>query len=281
MAFKPMHANSAVEDLAERKAFLASYEAYTSADEDTRQMSGGLRALMGEMHDYAARYDVDLYRSFQEYGGKLTADGGGVIKKPKFKSAILAAFYRMERAFKQHLLDELCLVYGRGPNDTNGMKSIAGPAEGGGGFLDVRWIDFAKDAGENYLVHKPNMSTGSPRLAAEAARAGKPLGTRGCTTGQVEHAKATIRDRLLMKHATVRDALKDVDESGDGILTRDEVKLFLKEQYLLKFKDFYTNQVRGELDEVVVETLLDLVDMNGDGKIKYDEFSVVIMAGAN
>ena len=97
----------------------------------------------------------------------------------------------------------------------------------------------------------------------------------------MEHAKATIRDRLLMKHATVRDALKDVDESGDGVLTRDEVSLFLKEQYLLKFRDFYTNQVRGELDEVVVDTLLDLVDLNGDGKIKYDEFSAVVMAGAN
>ena len=83
------------------------------------------------------------------------------------------------------------------------------------------------------------------------------------------------------KHATVRDALKDVDESGDGTLTRDEVKLFLKEQYLLKFRDFYTNQIRGELEEVVVDTLLDFVDQNGDGSIKYDEFSAVVMAGAN
>ena len=281
MAFKPMHSNSASDDLAERKAFLAAYESYAATDEDTRQMSAGLRALMGEMHDYAVRYDVDLYRSFQEYGGKLTADGGGRIFKPKFKSALLAAFNRMERAFKQELLTELCLVYGRGPNDTNGQKSMAGPAAGGGGFLDIRWIDFAKDVGENYLVHKPNMSTGSPRLAAEAARAGRPLGTRGCTVGQVEHAKATVRDRLLMKHATVRDALKDVDESGDGLLTRDEVKLFLKEQYLLKFKDFYTNQIRGELEEVVVDTLLDMVDANGDGQINYEEFSATVMAGAN
>ena len=97
----------------------------------------------------------------------------------------------------------------------------------------------------------------------------------------MEHAKATIRDRLLMKHATVRDALKDVDESGDGMLTRDEVSLFLKEQYLLKFRDFYTNQVRGELDEKVVDTLLDLADVNGDGVINYNEFSRVVMEGVN
>ena len=77
------------------------------------------------------------------------------------------------------------------------------------------------------------------------------------------------------------DALKDVDESGDGLLTRDEVKLFLKEQYLLKFRDFYTNQIRGELEEVVVDTLLDMVDANGDGQINYEEFSATVMAGAN
>lgn len=34
---------------------------------------------------------------------------------------------------------------------------------------------------------------------------------------------------------------------------------------------FYTNQIRGELEVVVVDTLLDLVDANGDGVIKYDE----------
>ena len=48
-----------------------------------------------------------------------------------------------------------------------------------------------------------------------------------------------------------------------------------------QFKDFYTNQVRGELEEVVVDTLLDLVDLNRDGKIAYDEFSSMVMAGAN
>ena len=237
MAFKPMHVNSVQDDLKERNEYLDAYTTYTAADEDTSQMSAGLRKLMGEMHDYADRYNVDVYRSLREYGGKLTADGGGNMMKPKFKSALLAAFNRMERAFKQELLDELTLIYGRGPNDTNGMKSPAGPASGGGGFLDVKWIDFAKDVGERYMTHAPALDAGSPRLAAEAARAGKPLGKRGCTTGQVEHAKKTIRDRLLMKPATVRDALKDVDESGDGLLTRDEVKLFLNEQYILKFKD--------------------------------------------
>ena len=38
---------------------------------------------------------------------------------------------------------------------------------------------------------------------------------------------------------------------------------------------------RGELEELAVDTLLDLVDINGDGRIAYDVFSEVIMAGAN
>jgi Ca2+-binding EF-hand superfamily protein len=69
--------------------------------------------------------------------------------------------------------------------------------------------------------------------------------------------------------------------SGDGTLTRKELKLFLSENYILKFRDFYTNEVRGELDEIVVDTLMDLVDVDGDGKIKYDEFTEIVLADAN
>ena len=39
-------------------------------------------------------------------------------------------------------------------------------------------------------------------------------------------------------------------------------------------------QTRGDLEVKVVETLLDMVDGNGDGVIRYDEFSEVVMAGA-
>ena len=69
------------------------------------------------------------------------------------------------------------------------------------------------------------------------------------SVGKYEEARLHYCEKLVAKHATVRDALKDVDESGDGVLTRKEIKLFLNEQYLLKFVDFYTREVRGELDE--------------------------------
>ena len=248
----------------------------------TRDMSERLHVLFREMHSHTHRYEVDLYRSLQESGGRLTSDGGGMMLKTKFCTGLLRAFQRISNAFEQPLLDEMLLAYGRGPPDTNGFKSAAGPAVGGGGFLEVRWIDFARDVAETYLTHAPNFDGGSPRLLEERQAAeNQPVGRRGCTVGQVEAAKRAIRDRLMMKHATVRDALKDVDESGDGVLTRKEVKLFLNEQYLLKFVDFYTRETRGELDENVVETLLDLVDENNDGVIKYDEFSKMIMKGVN
>lgn len=119
------------------------------------------------------------------------------------------------------------------------------------------------------------------RQAAKQALMARPIGNRGCTVGQIEHAKKTISDKLLQKHATVRDALKDLDESADGILSREEVIFLLNENYIMKYVDFYTGITRGELDEVVVHTLLDLVDKNGDGTINYNEFSSFVMSGAN
>ena len=61
----------------------------------------------------------------------------------------------------------------------------------------------------------------------------------------------------------------------------EEVKLLLNEHFLMKYVDFYTGLVRGQLDEVVVDTLLDLVDKNGDGEIKCDEFAKEVLGGSN
>ena len=40
-------------------------------------------------------------------------------------------------------------------------------------------------------------------------------------------------------------------------------------------------RVCRQLDEAVVETLLDLVDKNGDGEIHCDEFAESVLSGAN
>ena len=54
----------------------------------------------------------------------------------------------------------------------------------------------------------------------------------------------------------VRAALKDIDESGDGVLSRDEIKKMLQDFYLLKYFDFYTGQVRDPSPPLVARLLL-------------------------
>ena len=109
----------------------------------------------------------------------------------------------------------------------------------------------------------------------------KPTGKRGARVGEVNFAKRLICERLMKKHSTVRAALKDIDDSGDGVLSREEIKKMLQDFNLMKYFDFYTGLQRGDLDVKVVETLLDEVDSNGDGIINYDEFSASIMKAAN
>jgi hypothetical protein len=97
------------------------------------------------------------------------------------------------------------------------------------------------------------------RQRAKAKEDAKPMGKRGARVGEVNRAKVVIRDRLLEKNSNVRKVLKDLDEDASGILSRDEIKKFLREQNLLKFFDFYTGETRGELDPKAVDTLLDMV----------------------
>ena len=66
-----------------------------------------------------------------------------------------------------------------------------------------------------------------------------------------------------------------------GTLERDEIKLYLRENYILQYVDFYTGITRGVIDEATVDTLMDIVDANNDGRVNYEEFAKVVMAGAN
>jgi len=113
-------------------------------------------------------------------------------------------------------------------------------------------------------------------VSAAKTEAAMKIGKYGCTVGQLKAAAKLIKERLLMKNATVMKALRDVDESGDGVLSREEIITLLKQYYLIKYTDFYTGEVRGDLDMFVVDTLLDFVDKTGDGIIDYTEFTKVL-----
>ena len=137
------------------------------------------------------------------------------------------------------------------------------------------------DADANFGQAKSGMMA---RRAEKEKLMKEPVGKRGCTIGQVEAAKKVIMNTLVGpggRHDTIREALKDLDESADGTLQREEIVTFLRENYIYQYTDFYTGQLRGAIAPAVCETLLDLVDKNGDGVIKYDEFAGIVMAGAN
>ena len=66
-------------DLVEMRDKMAEFAEYIEEDSDTGKMSEPLQALMRHMHSYATRYNVDLYRSLKENGGKQTKDGNGAM----------------------------------------------------------------------------------------------------------------------------------------------------------------------------------------------------------
>jgi Ca2+-binding EF-hand superfamily protein len=103
------------------------------------------------------------------------------------------------------------------------------------------------------------------------------VGSRGVTAGELQYAATTIKEKLLMKNNSVRAALKQVDEDGSGYLSREEVLAFLNQYNLIKYTDFYTGEVRGELEEKAIHTLIDFVDKSGDGMVDYNEFTKVLI----
>ena len=115
-------------------------------------------------------------------------------------------------------------------------------------------------------------------VSKEKTEAAKKVGKHGCTVGELKQAAKIIRERLLMKNATVMKALRDVDESGDGVLSRDEIITMLNQYYLIQYTDFYTGELRGDLTMAIVNTLLDFVDKSGDGIIDYTEFTKVLVS---
>jgi len=115
-------------------------------------------------------------------------------------------------------------------------------------------------------------------VSKEKQMKAQKVGKYGCTIAELQHAATTIKEKILMWNPSVRLALKDLDESGDGFLTRDEVKIKLQEWYIMKYTDFYTGETRGEIDEKTVDTLMDFVDKSGDGKVDYNEFTKVLIA---
>ena len=161
---------SADEDLVAQRKAMKEYNDVVQSDAEMKVMSPELQSLMRHMHSYATRYDVDLFRSFKENGGKVSADGQGAMAKTKFTSVMLSAFSRMGPMFKPHLLSEICVLYGTGPLEKSEVANkkqladayagrlddptVAMPT-GGSIHMEVKWVAFCNDVGEGYITFPP------------------------------------------------------------------------------------------------------------------------------
>ena len=104
------------------------------------------------------------------------------------------------------------------------------------------------------------------------------VGSRNVTIGELQKAQQAIKTFLNTKYKDVATALRMIDAQGDGSLTRDEIKTFLEKNHLLKHIDYHTGAMHGELTQAAADTLMDFVDVNGDGKLNYQEFTRVLVA---
>jgi len=115
---------------------------------------------------------------------------------------------------------------------------------------------------------------------ARKPKAPEPM-IRGVPLSKVKHAARIMRERLIVNAKSISQAFKKVDADGSGTLSRDEILEMLNNYYILKYEDVYTKEIRGDLTVDEVHALLDLVDSDNDGAIKYLEFSRVLADGNN
>ena len=91
------------------------------------------------------------------------------------------------------------------------------------------------------------------------------IGSLGCTVGQIKDAQQLIVKRLIergsgdLRQNNLRSVLAYLDTYENGMITRAEFKAKLKPLNLIKHVT-PEKKVKGELEDNVVETLLDIVD---------------------
>ena len=131
----------------------------------------------------------------------------------------------------------------------------------------------------------------------------------------MKKAQKIVKERLIINAKSISQAFKKVDADGSGTLSRDEIMEMLNSYYILKYQvppppltpssstglssgslvmhllsapalsnrtlsrmlqDFYTKEIRGDCTVDQIHALLDLVDTDGDGAIKYMEFARIL-----
>jgi Ca2+-binding EF-hand superfamily protein len=191
---------------------------------------------------------------------RMDQDHSGTVGAPEVKKFLLTMQRGMEELVNIKVLDaiiDLCDADGDGQIDYGEVSKM---------ILCDDIVELLALVPDKTKVHK-----GQSYL-------NQAVGSRGVTIGELQKSQQAIKTFLTTKYKDVSTALRMIDTKRDGSLTRDEIKAMLEKNQLLKHVDYNTGAVRGEITMAAADTLMDLVDVNGDGKFDYREFTRVLVA---
>jgi len=112
---------------------------------------------------------------------------------------------------------------------------------------------------------KEGLATMKMRIPSGLEEIFKNVDTNG--TGNIDYSEflaATLDKKILMQTDVCWEAFRIFDLDGDGKLSKDELKVVLKDH------------VSGKLDDTKIQKMINEVDASGDGCIDFDEFCAML-----
>jgi Ca2+-binding EF-hand superfamily protein len=219
-----------------------------------------------------------LKTTFQALKDRLNTHGGGGSQ-----GALTAAFRRMDAnrsgTVRGEEIKRFLISTQRGMEDVN-MKVIDAIVDlcDRDGDGEVDYSELSRMVLCDDIIELLSLVPDKTVKHAGQAYKNQVVGKQGVTVAELQKAQQLIKERLNTKYKNVAAALRAADTKGDGILSRQEVLALLNTNGLLRRVDYHTGATIGELTMAVVDTLMDFVDRDGDGKVNYQEFTRVLVA---
>ncbi len=212
-----------------------------------------LKSALAAIKDRLLTYNRTIVDAFR----RIDADHSGTLRADEIK-----AFF--QDAYLGDIVNDRTLNAIVDMSDADGDDQI--------NYKELTKVITAEDVLELQSLVKDRKKVSASKLEGM-----QTVGSRGTTVAELKAAQQAIKTKLMEKHSTVRAALRDFDEDGSGVLSRDEIYAVLNTYYLLEYKDFYTGETRGDISYAACDTLLDFIDKSGDGKIDQQEFAKVLL----
>ena len=205
----------------------------------------------------AMRSQVEMHGSIAAAFRKLEVSGDAKISGDELRQALKSRFnIEMSEETTAGVLREF---------DANGdgeieYKEFVAKLLGGDDIDTSGGRGGAKGAGG---VHVEITSGVAAAKARRAAGAGAELSLR--QRHDAAQAMGALRQRLLTKHSSLRDAFRSIDVDSDGALSYEELGTLVGEWM-------------PELPESRVRDVCRLLDADGDGEVSFDEFASTLTA---